>query len=163
FPEAQGNGFIFIKSDVPITAVGLDGRSDNSALALRLPLTASSNFTPAPQQSYVIVGTVRDPNTGVNGQNIGVPNVAFSLSDPIQATTATDGAGTFLFRGLPPGRYVLTPLPVGYTVAPGGGTIVITTANSRNNDFTVGLTTPTVTNINPASALVTSSVTSPSV
>src|SRR5262245_28752789 len=156
FPEAQGNGFIFVSSDVPITVVGLDGRSDNSALALRLPLAASADFTPSPQQSFVIVGTVRDPNSGVNGQNIGVPSVAFAISGPVQATTATDGAGTFLFRDLPPGRYQLTPLPVGYTVSPGGSTIVITDSNSRNNDFTIGLTTPVLSTINPASALANS-------
>jgi hypothetical protein len=157
FPEAQGNGFIFVKSDVPIIAAGLDGRSDNSALAPRQPLYASPNFAPAAQQSYVVVGTVRDPNIGVNGENIGVPNVAFGLSGPVQATTATDGAGTFMFRDLPPGRYQLTPLPVGYTVSPGGSTIVITDSNSRNNDFAVGLTTPSVSTINPASALANSS------
>ena len=160
FSEAQGNGFIFLKSDTPITVVGLDGRSDNSALALRLPLPASDSFTPAPQQSYVIVGTVRDPNSGVNGQNIGVPNVAFSLSGPVQATTASDGAGTFVFRDLPPGRYQLTPLPVGYTVSPGGSTIVLVDENSRTNDFNVGLTTPSISTINPASALVNSGATS---
>jgi hypothetical protein len=157
FPEAQGNGFIFVSSDQPVTAVGLDGRSDNSALGFRLSRTASAGFTPAPQQSYVIVGTVRDPNSGTNGQNIGVPNVAFGLTGPVQATTATDGAGTFTFRDLPPGRYQLTPLPVGYTVSPGGNTIVITDSNSRDNDFTIGLTTPNISSINPASALVTSS------
>jgi hypothetical protein len=141
---------------VPITAVGLDGRSDNSALALRLPLPAQASFSPAPQQSYVIVGTVRDSNSGVNGSNIGVPNVAFGLSGPVEATTATDGAGTFMFRDLPPGRYVLTPLPVGYTISPGGRTITITNENSRNSDFTVGLTTPSISTINPASALANS-------
>jgi len=93
----------------------------------------------------------------VNGQNIGVPNVAFGLSGSVQATTATDGAGTFSFRDLPPGRYQLTPLPVGYTVTPGGSTIVITNGNSRNNDFTIGLTTPSISSINPASASVNSS------
>jgi len=144
FPEAQGNGFILVRSDAPITAVGLDGRSDNSALGLRLTRSASADFAPAPQQSYVIVGTVRDANGGINGQNIGVPNVAFGLSGPVEATTASDAAGTFMFRDLPPGRYSLTPLPVGYTVSPGGNTIVITNSNSRNNDFTVGLTTPSV-------------------
>jgi hypothetical protein len=155
-PEAQGNGFIFVKSDAPITVVGLDGRSDNSALALRLPVPASPSFSPPPQESYVIVGSVRDPNIGINGQNIGVPNVAFGLSGPVQATTATDGTGTFMFRDLPPGRYQLTPLPVGYTVSPGGSTIVITSENSRNNDFSVGLTTPSISTINPASALANS-------
>src|SRR5262249_9850721 len=106
------------------------------------------------------VGRVRDLKSGVNGQNIGVPNVAFSLPGPVQATTATDAAGTFVFRDLPPGRCQLTPLPVGYTVSPGGGTIVIVNENSRNNDFNVGLTTPSISTINPASALVNSGSTS---
>src|SRR5262249_7298443 len=66
FPEAVGNGVILVKSDVPIIALGMDGRSDNSALALRLPLFASPDFTPQPQTSYTIVGTVRDANIGVN-------------------------------------------------------------------------------------------------
>src|SRR5262249_32046856 len=151
FPEAVGNGVILVKSDVPIIATGLDGRSDNSALALRLPLFADPSFAPPPQASYAIVGTVRDASVGVNGQNIGVPDVAFSLSGPVNATTATDAAGTFPFQGLPEGRYQLTPLPVSYTVSPGGNTIVITNQNSRGNDFQIGLTTPTITQINPAS------------
>jgi hypothetical protein len=65
-----------------------------------------------------------------------------------------------MFRDLPPGRYQLTALPVGYTVSPGGSTIVITNINSRNNDFTVGLTTPTLATINPASALANAGTTS---
>jgi hypothetical protein len=156
FPEAQGNGFIFVSSDVPITAVGMDGRSDNSALAPRLPVHAAPDFRPPPQTSFVVAGTVRDPNPGINGQDIGVPNVAFGLSGPTQATTATDGAGTFIFRDLVPGVYDLTPLPVAYTVSPGPRTIVITDSNSRANDFTIGLTTPEITTLNPASALVSS-------
>src|SRR5207302_2748019 len=109
-----------------------------------------------PQQSYLIVGTVRDQSTGINGQNIGVPDIAFGLSGPVEATTATDQAGTFLFRDLPPGRYTLTPLPVGYTVRPGGSTIVITNSNSRGNDFAIGLTTPGILTVNPASAQLVS-------
>src|SRR5262249_23103455 len=38
----------------------------------------------------------------------------------------------------------------------GGRTIVITSDNSRNNDYTVGLTTPSITQMNPASALTNS-------
>src|SRR5262249_39146250 len=151
FPEAVGNGFIFVRSDAPIIAVGLDGRSDNTALALRLPLYANATFAPAAQTAFAVSGTVRDPNVGVNGQNIGVPDVAFSLKGRVTGTTATDAAGTYTFNGLPPGRYQLTPLPVGYTVTPGGSTIVITNQNSRGNDFKIGLTTPTITQMNPAS------------
>ena len=156
FPEAVGNGYILVKSDLPITVVGLDGRSDNSALAARIPVYASAGFTPSPQQSYLVVGTVRDQNIGINGQNIGVPDVAFGLSGPIEATTASDAAGTFMFRDLPPGRYTLTPLPVGYTVTPGGSTIVITNDNSRGNDFAIGLTSPGILTVNPASAQLVS-------
>jgi hypothetical protein len=61
-----------------------------------------------------------------------------------------------MFRDLPPGRYDLKPLPVGYTISPGGSTIVLTTVNSRNNDYTIGLTTPSITKYDPASALVNS-------
>ena len=156
FPEAVGNGYILVKSDLPITVVGLDGRSDNSALAARIPVYASAGFTAPPQQSYLVVGTVRDQNIGINGQNIGVPDVAFGLSGPIEATTASDAAGTFMFRDLPPGRYTLTPLPVGYTVTPGGSTIVITNSNSRGNDFAIGLTSPGILTVNPASAQLVS-------
>src|SRR5262249_25690267 len=98
FPEAVGNGYILVTSDTPVEFVGLDGRQDNSALATRIPVYAASNFTPSPQESLLIAGTVRDPNSGINGQNIGVPNVALSLAGPIQTTTATDLAGTYYFR-----------------------------------------------------------------
>jgi hypothetical protein len=154
FPEAVGNGYILVRSDVPITLVGLDGRSDNSALAPRIPVYSSASFTPPPQQSNLIVGTVRDTNIGINGQNIGVPNVALALSGgPVQVTTATDLAGTFLFRDLPPGTYTLTPLPIGFTASPVSTTVVLTNGNSRNNDFVIGVTPPGILTINPASAL----------
>ena len=157
FPEAVGNGYILVRSDVPINLVGLDGRSDNSALATRAPSYAATSFSPAPQQNYLIVGTVRDTSVGINGTNIGVPNVAFSLSGPIDTTTATDAAGTFLFRDLPPGRYTLTPLPVGFNVNPGPRTIVITNTNSHVNDFAIGLIPPGILTVNPASAQLVSS------
>ena len=153
FPEAVGNGYILVNSDVPITLVGVDGRQDNSALAPRIPVFAASNFTPPPQQSYVIVGTVRDANVGINGQNIGVPNVALALSGPVQLTTATDLAGTFLFRDLPPGTYTVTALPIGFTALPAASTVTITNSNSHSNDFSVAVTPPELVRINPASAL----------
>ncbi len=157
FPEAVGNGYVLVKSDIPVNLVGLDGRSDNSALATRIPTYASSSFTPPLQQNYLIVGTVRDTSVGINGSNIGVPNVAFSLSGPVETTTATDEAGTFLFRDLPPGRYTLTPLPVGFSVRPGPTTIVITNTNSHFNDFAIGLIPRGILTVNPASAQLASS------
>src|SRR5262249_9735043 len=79
-PEAAGNGYVVAQSDIPIELVGMDGRSDNSALAMRLPQYVSASLTPQPQRSFSIAGTVRDPHTGVNGQNIGVPDIALELT-----------------------------------------------------------------------------------
>src|SRR5579883_679995 len=155
-PEAVGNGYILVKSDAPITIVGLDGRSDNSAIATRLPVFASAQFTPSPQQNFLITGTVRDVQPGINGQNIGVPNVALALSGPVEATTATDLAGTFLFRDLPPGSYSLSALPVGFTASPPVKAVAITNSNSRTNDFAIGLTAPGIVRVNPASAQLVS-------
>jgi hypothetical protein len=156
-PEAVGNGYILVNSDQPVTVVGLDGRSDNSALATRVPVYASPQFTPAPQTAFLITGTVNDLSTGINGQNIGVPNVALSLSGPISATTATDLAGTYYFRDLPPGRYNLQALPVGFTATPAGETIVITNSNSHNDNFGIGLVAPGIQTVVPASAQLVSS------
>jgi hypothetical protein len=156
-PEAVGNGYILVNSDVPITVVGLDGRSDNSAIATRVPVYASPQFVPPPQTSFLITGTVRDQSTGINGSNIGVPNVALQLTGPVNATTATDLAGTFFFRDLPPGTYSLSALPVGFTASPPGTNITITNSNSRTNNFAIGLLAPTIQTVNPASAQVVSS------
>jgi hypothetical protein len=156
-PEAVGNGYILFKSDTPITVVGLDGRSDNTALATRLPVFASAQFNPPAQTSLLITGTVRDPSAGINGQNIGVPNVALSLSGPVEATTASDLAGTYYFRDLPAGRYSLSALPVGFTASPTNRTIVLTNANSRGNDFAIGVTAAGILTVNPASAQQVSS------
>jgi hypothetical protein len=161
-PEAVGNGYILVNSDVAITVVGLDGRSDNSALATRLPVYASPQFVPQPQTSYLITGTVRDLSSGINGSNIGVPNVALSLSGPVNTTTATDLAGTYYFRDLPPGLYNLQALPVGFSATPAGRSIVITNSNSRQQDFGIGLLAPGVLTVNPASAQVVSSTPSSS-
>jgi hypothetical protein len=156
-PEAVGNGYILFRSDVPITVVGTDGRSDNTALATRLPVFASAQFTPPFQNSLLITGTVRDPSSGINGQNIGVPNVALSLTGPVEATTASDLAGTFFFRDLPAGRYSLSALPVGFTASPTNRNIVLTDNNSRSNDFAIGVTAAGILTVNPASAQQVSS------
>jgi len=156
-PEAVGNGYVLVKSDVPITVVGLDGRSDNSAIATRLPVYASPQFVPPPQTSFLITGTVRDTSTGINGSNIGVPNVALTLTGPVNATYATDLAGTFYFRDLPPGTYSLSALPVGFTATPKEEPITITNSNSRNNNFAIALQQPDIQTVTPASAQVVSS------
>src|SRR5215475_3598087 len=62
FPKAMGNGYIIVNSDQPILFAGMDGRSDNSALAPRFPEYASTAFVPPLQQNFLITGTVRDQN-----------------------------------------------------------------------------------------------------
>jgi hypothetical protein len=149
FPEAQGNGYLLLRSDVPMFSTGLDGRSDGSAMASRRPLYASADFVAPPLQGLLAVGTVFD-------EDIGVPNVAIRLSGPAEATTLTDDAGVFVFRDIPAGTYRLTPIPIGYTVTPVERTFTITNANSRNNDFAVGLTVPTVKTVTPDGVVVNS-------
>jgi hypothetical protein len=158
-PEALGNGYLVVKSDQPIIVVGVDGRADNSALATRQPTFAANNFTPRQQTSFAIAGTVRDQVSGVNGQNIGVPNIAMTLSsgDTTVQTTASDRNGRYTFGDLAAGGYLVTPQPVGYTVQPNAASAPITTSNSRGNDFAIGLTKPSILTINPASAQVLSS------
>ncbi len=165
FPEAQGNGYILFQSSQPIISSELDGRVDPTAalqvlqasLALgALPIAyASPSFVPPPQTEYLAVGTVRDTNPGTVGAVTGEPNVAISLNGPVQLTTLTDQAGTYVFNDLTPGTYTITPIPIGYTVTPTcNRTFKITNANSRKDDFVIGLTPPTLTFISPDSALV---------
>ena len=100
-------------------------------------------------QRFLAVGTVFD-------EDIGVPNVAIRLSGSVETTTLTDAAGVFVFRGLPAGSYQITPIPLGYTIAPLEHRFTISDANSRNNDFTVGLTPAVIDTLTPDGAVVNS-------
>jgi len=152
FPEAQGNGYILMRSDVPLFTVGLEGPTNGSALGPRQPLFASPNFAPPSQQTFLAVGTVRD-------QAVGVPGIAIRLSGPVSASTLSDAAGTFVFNDLPPGTYTLTPIPIGYTISPAVRTFTIANSNSRNNDFTIGFIPPTLTSVTPDGVVVNSETT----
>jgi hypothetical protein len=149
FPEAQGNGYIYIRSTAPVMPIGVDGRATNTALGTREPIPASANFVVPPLTKFLAVGTVLD-------QSVGVPNVAIRLSGPVQAATLTDAAGTYVFNDLPPGSYTLTPIPIGYTIRPSQINFTISNNNSRNNNFVVGLTQPVLTTIAPDGAVVNS-------
>lgn len=157
FPEAQGNGYLLVRSTQPIMANQLDGRTDGSAMGSLPVATASSSFTPPAQTSYLTSGIVWDLNPGTVGMPTGVPNVAVELTGPVQESSLTDAAGTYVFEDLPPGTYTVTPVPIGYTVTPPATTFTITNSNYRHDDFVIGLTAPTLTLLTPETALVGSS------
>ena len=152
FPEAQGNGYILMRSDVPLFTIGLEGPTNGSALGPRQPLFASPNFAPPPQQTFLAVGTVRD-------QTVGVPSIAIRLSGAVSASTLTDAAGTFVFNDLPLGDYLLTPIPIGYTISPAFRSFTIASSNSRNNDFAIGFIPPALTSVTPDGVVVNSATT----
>ena len=142
FPEAQGNGFVLVRSDLPIEAGGVEGRSDGTALSLLRALPASSEFEPAPRTSNLAVGVVRSGGAGVRG-------ITVELLGPTSRTTLTDLNGTFLFRDLLPGSYSVRAEALGFDIEPSQRSFIIDGENSRENDFTAVLLQPSITSVTP--------------
>lgn len=86
-----------------------------AAVALGRPAGASPPST-HPPETPPIVGTVKD------SAGTPIPNVQVVVAG-INRTTSTNGDGYFQFRGLPPGRYHLTTLFLGF--APGHADVVV--------------------------------------
>ena len=142
FPEAQGNGFALVRSDVPIEAGGIEGRADGTALSLLRALPASAEFEPQPRTGNLAVGVVRSGGAGVGG-------ITVELSGPTSGTTLTDLNGTFLFRNLGSGSYILRAEALGFEIDPSERSFAIGGENSRENDFTAVLIQPSVTSVTP--------------
>ncbi len=142
FPEATGNGFVYVRSSVPILAGGLEGRADQTTLAPLEALPASANFVTPEPTKRLAVGTVL-----LNGS--GLSDVGLLLTGPLVATTVTDLAGTYRFPDLPPGSYRLTAEAIGFVVSPAERTFVIADGNSRNNDFEAAFRLPSITTLSP--------------
>ncbi|MBC7897342.1 MAG: TonB-dependent receptor [Cytophagaceae bacterium] len=86
-----------------------------AALALGRPAAASPPPT-HPPETPPIAGTVKD------SAGTPIPNVQVIVAG-INRATSTNGDGYFMFRGLPPGRYHLTTLFLGF--APGHADVVV--------------------------------------
>jgi hypothetical protein len=152
FPEVQGNGYLYVRSDTPLFGVFTEGRADNTVLAQGRLLDASDSFVVPPLDRFLAVGTIVDRDSGV-------PNVAVRLAGPVQDTTLTDAEGVFVFRDLPTGTYTLAPLAVGYSMTPSQRTFAISNDNSRENNFSVGLLAPTIDEISPTGVEANSATT----
>lgn len=149
-PEAQGNGYLFVRSSVPIVADGFEGASDNSVLSPLRALPAGGDYAPAPVTQSLVSGTVF-------AGGVGLQDVSILLSGPLSQTTLTDRVGTFVFPDLPAGTYILTTQSIGYAMTPADRTVVVTDGSSQRVSFTAALVQPIIETFSPSEVPVGSS------
>ena len=149
-PEATGSGFLYVSSNRPLQAAGIEGPNDASILS-SLPVSAvAAGFTPRPQEKFLAVGVAR-----VAGDPI--PGATVRLIGPVLATQPTDSVGSFVFRDIPPGNYTVTIQMAGITFTPSQTSFTITTENKRDLNFDGVISATTLTSIVPPSVLAGSS------
>ena len=73
--------------------------------------------------TFSISGTISGP--GGNGASV-------NLTGSSTATVTADASGNYIFPGLGPGSYTVTPGKAGFTYSPASASAVITTVNSAN-------------------------------
>ncbi len=73
--------------------------------------------------TFSISGTISGP--GGNGASV-------NLTGTATATVTADASGNYIFPGLGPGSYTVTPSKAGFTYSPASASAVITTVNSTN-------------------------------
>ena len=147
--EAQGDGFLLVRSTAPIRAGGLEGRADSSVLSPLMALPAAADYTPPLPTESLISGTVL-----ANG--VGLENVSVLLNGPVSQTILTDRVGTFVFPDVPPGAYSIATQAIGYTISPSERTMTLTDANSQRNDFNASLSLPAIETFSPTEVPVRS-------
>ena len=88
------------------------------------------NFTAAPQvgQTFSISGTI-SPVVGGSAATV-------LLSGAAGATTLSDNLGNYRFTSLASGAYVVTPSNTGYSFTPVNQSVIISSANVSNVNFT---------------------------
>ncbi len=93
--------------------------------------TSVWSFTTEPQP---VVGSIASGNIKLFGTNLADVNIALSGSSG--AITTTDNSGNFIFTGLAPGSYVITPSKSDYVFSPPSQTITVVEGNATQTNFT---------------------------
>src|SRR5205823_4188859 len=129
----QADGYIFVRSSVPIFAMALTGVPDTT-LTQFAAQTAPAGFVPAPQSRFTLRGRVTDNSTGA-----AVPGIAVVLSrtGTADVVSVTDSNGEYLSRNLIPGDYTVRPVEAGRIFAPVAQVRLDT--SSRVVNFTRGI------------------------
>ena len=146
-PEAEGSGFLFVSSDLPLHARAVEGSTDGAVLSSLRFSPVTSGFRPNPQNRFLAVGTAT-----VAG--VPIPGATIRLVGPVSTSILTDAVGAFVFRDIPPGSYTLSIQMVGITFTPASISFSITNENSRGHNFVGTIVGSTLTSLVPNSVLV---------
>ena len=141
-PEAQGNGFLLVRSNMPILASGIEISLTNTLLSPLRPLRASLDYKPPSPTSLLVSGRVIGGTTGLEG-------VSISLNGPVTLATLTDRVGTFVFRDVPPGTYAVSAQVIGYSLDPVSRIAMVTDTHVRELDFSATLVPPMIETLSP--------------
>jgi hypothetical protein len=121
---------------ISATATAPDGSTSEFSMdvqALKAASISGVDFADFNQDGQVDFG-----EQGIPGVTINLDGTD-SFGDPVHLSQATDGAGTYVFLGLPPGSYTITEpqQPAGYT--PGINSVGTVGGTVSGNQFSVGL------------------------
>src|SRR5205085_4660022 len=109
------------------------------------PLAA--DYTPPPQTTGSITGTVRSGG-------VGVANVRISFTGPANGNTNTDETGHYVVPQLPTGTYHVSATLPGATVVPAERVVAIDRQNAEKVDFEAGgivpANAPSISFVTPA-------------
>jgi inhibitor of cysteine peptidase len=111
--SASLEGYAFDPQLLPVDLAGAD--------------VTTANFTSTLIPTYTVSGTISGPV---------VDGVSVALSGAAAASTATDGAGAYVFTGLPEGSYMVIPSLDGYAFTPASRAFRINGADVDGQDFT---------------------------
>jgi len=88
----------------------------------------STQATNPPQLTYNISGTIA-PAAGGSGASV-------TLSGASTGTQTADSSGNYVFTGLPPGNYAVTPTKTGFTFSPTSQNVTLSNADVTGLNFT---------------------------
>jgi hypothetical protein len=101
------------------------------------PSKAGYTFAPSSATITIAGGNVSSVNFAANAVTIGgtvsgadAAGTTLTLSGPVGASIGVDGAGAYLFAGLPNGTYTVTPSKAGYAYTPANRVVTIAGAAS---------------------------------
>ncbi len=103
--------------------------------------TSVWSFTtePQPATGNIALGNVKLFGTNLSG-------VSVALSGAANAAAVTDSNGNFLFAGLAPGNYVITPAKNDYVFSPSSQTITVTEGTTTQTSFSASAVNGVVAN-----------------
>jgi hypothetical protein len=139
-------GFVYVTSDVPVTAQALEGRVDDSMLAGLPPMHSQPDYLVPSATVFSITGAVLHNGKPLAGATV-------QLSGPVTTSTLTDSNGNYRFGSTPPGQYSVRVVDTGYIISPNSANVTVTTGSQRASDFNATLLVPFIMMVQPSSVV----------